>query len=260
MPLIHENLTNPEAEVAEEDLLAPALLALFKARENLTAVNATVLGVQLERLNAMSAADRLVAEGDRMNQFQRRVLNLVKKTLIAEKYARVLNPDARKADQKELTITPKGERYLARRMMESFSVLRDAPDRQEGRALENDLLRPALFLLVKMGFDATKGTSRELPLSVPMTDLRTKLRALAPKSPEDRATLAARTDSKIDQVIRNMISHNTLTSRGWVRRVNNGLQVSQAGIREVLRQLLDHIPAPDHAVDEASKPRRLRPR
>lgn len=270
MTLIKDSLTNSAASVPEEDLLAPALLALYKAKEAGSPVTALGLVAQLQRLNAMSDADRKVAEGDRLNQFQRRVVNLVHNTLIREGYVRT--PAGQAAQHASLTtplgLTPRGERRLARQVMGSFGVLRDAPSRERGRALETELARPALFLLVKLGFDEASKAGRELPLPVPMTELRTRLRALAPKSSEDLAPLLNRSDSKIDQVIRNMISHNTLTSPGWARREGSSMRATNEGVRQVLSQLLAHIPLPppsaiQNVTPQAPAPapaRRVRPR
>ena len=131
MPIIHESLTNPDAHVAEEDLLMPAIMALYKAKEaGYPKITGLVLVNALERLNAMSAADRAVPEGDRLNAFQRRVVNLIKNTLVAQGYARQ-HGDGTPA-QITVALTPKGERAL---------------EALEALEVEIDQLAMAVFLL-----------------------------------------------------------------------------------------------------------------
>lgn len=66
---------------------------------------------------------------------------------------------------------------------------------------ENDIIPTVMGLLRKYGSLRTKFLVREVPKLLPLT-------------PEDRAPLKNRSDTKITQVIRNLVSHRTLVKRG----------------------------------------------
>lgn len=74
-----------------------------------------------------------------------------------------------------------------------------------GRTREVHLIEPAIALIAKYG-DAENG----LEISV----LAEKLREVIKPSAEDLMPLKGRTDDRLSQVIRNLVSHRTLEKRG----------------------------------------------
>ncbi|MBZ9893417.1 hypothetical protein LB545_03605 [Mesorhizobium sp. BR1-1-6] len=73
------------------------------------------------------------------------------------------------------------------------------------RTLENDLIMPALNILA----DAAQPE-----IGISTAELARKLREQVEPTAEDREILQGRTDDRLSQVIRNLVSHRTLERRG----------------------------------------------
>lgn len=76
------------------------------------------------------------------------------------------------------------------------------------RTLERELITPALQLIALYG---TKDFGLEVG------ELRQRLRAQITPTAEDLLVLAGRSDDRLSQVIRNLVSHRTLERRGLAR-------------------------------------------
>lgn len=110
------------------------------------------------------------------------------------------------------------------------------------RIREEDLIRPALLTLAKAE------RSNHGPLSTAQLKVALKAALGDLMSDEDRAPLKNRSDTKIDQVIRNLVSHRTLTRKQWVHQENGLFSITEAGKAEVFDGFLDMLPMPNLTV------------
>jgi hypothetical protein len=240
--LLNPSLTDPSAPVREEHLKFPTLLVLAKAQQaKLSGLTSNELVQALESITTMSAADREVTPGDRVSRFRRQALNLISHGTLQDAGLIGSRPaKTSEADQsRRYFLTSKGRTAVAKEMISAIGMPSSArpaasPDSRTG---EKAIAKPALFIL------ATLEMAMQGP--VPMTTLRRALRSVLPKSEEDLAILKNRKDARIDQVIRNLISNQTLTKEGWIKRHDTGaMSLTNAGYSVVLDPLLKRVPTP----------------
>lgn len=176
---------------------------------------------------------------------------LVEGVLLAEGLARVV--DEGDGGGKRFRITQKGSAELARAMVEGIGVPPSAPPRITGRTLEESIVKPALYTLAL--HEVNKGE----PMS--MTALRSELASVIPKSEEDVSGLRNRNDRRIDQIIRNLISHDTLAKRGWIRRVPEAparehrpqpMRITRKGLAALAPSLIRALPDPPGFREDAA--------
>lgn len=119
------------------------------------------------------------------------------------------------------------------------------------RNTESRIALAALLVLARLQHDLND--------TVPTQLLRETLLEELPLHNDDRQPLKNRSDTKIDQVIRNLISHNTLTTAGWAQRTDEQhLCLAPEGQHKLLDLLLPEFPAPDFSTATPSAPRRRR--
>ena len=102
----------------------------------------------------------------------------------------------------------------------------------EAKITEADIVSPCLLLLAQAASAGYEGLTTG--------QLRTLVRQVLVLSEGDQQQLAGRKDAKIDQVIRNLISHGTLTKTGFAQyqtpvggREQSRLVLTEAGWRDV---------------------------
>ena len=88
----------------------------------------------------------------------------------------------------------------------------------------------------------------ENPHPISMNALRKDIKAELPLSLLDIQILKDRSDTRVDQVIRNVISHNTLTKSGLVSRNERGLLITDKGRLIVLEMILDKMSPPNFGI------------
>lgn len=242
MLFIQPSMLDSNARVKESDLHVPALLVLAKAKQAglESGINCTQLADALESIAVLSPADQMTIPGDRLTHFRRQVYNLMfhekleKEGWVASQPA----PGTPDPMQKLFSITPKGAAKLAERAIGTLGVPKISQEAADSdrRTLEKDIKLPSLYLLA--------GLEQTMERPVPMTTLRTTLRSVLPKSRVDMETLKNRNDSRLDQIIRNLISHNTLKNEGWAKRTAEGMSVTQAGYEALLGHVIRALPTP----------------
>lgn len=140
-----------------------------------------------------------------------------------------------------VNISQRGMAMLGRRcvdlvdlpnLKQDVSVDPNAP-----RNLEQGLLLPMLVTLVKM--------HEEYGLPVKMGEWREGTKRMLNLSPEDMGPLVNRSDTKIDQVMRNIKSHNTMQKTGWVENTKDGYIPTEKGMARVAELFLSALPSPD---------------
>lgn len=115
------------------------------------------------------------------------------------------------------------------------------------RIREEDLIQPSLLIL------AQAERSNHGPVSTAQLKVALKSALDQSLSEEDKAPLKNRNDTKIDQIIRNLVSHRTLTRKELVNQENGLFSITEAGKAMVLDGFLDLLPVPSLTV--VRKPR-----
>jgi hypothetical protein len=237
--MLSPNLTDSQATVREEDLKIPTLIVLAKASQaKIPGITVSELADALESINNLSAADQAITPGDRVSRFRRQVLNLIShNTLQSQGW---ISPKAPAAGQTatRYVITSEGRAQLARVAIAGIgmpSAARPAVS-ATSRTLEKSIAIPALFILANLEMD--------MGSPVPMSMLRKALKNILPSSPADMVILAGRTDTRLDQVIRNLISHSTLETDKWMKRTPEGMTVTNVGYGVLLDTLIGALPTP----------------
>lgn len=223
------------------DMKVQALMVMAKAKDmgwprKDGGMTQDELATPLAALHSVHPDDMPVAFGQALSV-------LVEGVLLAEGLVRAV--PTQEGDHRQFRITQKGSAELARAMVEGIGVPPSAPPRGEGRTLEESIVKPALYTL------ALHEVSKGEPMS--MTDLRSSLATVLPKSEEDVSGLRNRTDRRIDQIIRNLISHDTLAKRGWIRRVPEAparehrpqpMRITRKGLAALAPSLIRALPDP----------------
>ena len=232
--LFGDSLFDNTHPVEERDLVVPMLLIMAQAdRKNHGPVSTFQFTTVLKNLFVMSEEDDKIVKRDNVTRFQRTLQNVISHDLLtANKYA------TRKDNG--WVITPKGRAHLLNYLLEpkeplpgnEMRVIDGGP-----RVLETTI---AFYMLVRLS-----ELQKDNTIPVTTAQLRRDIKSSLPLSVEDLAPLKNRPDTKIDQVVRNIVSHNTLTKEGYCTRSKKGLVITQKGKVKVLNNLLEVFPAPD---------------
>lgn len=242
MLFIQPSMLDSNARVQEADLLMPALLMLAKAKQAgmESGITCVQLADALESVSVLSPGDIRPAKSQRITHFRRQVYDMMLNgTLEKEGWVtRPRSPAPADPMQRLFSISSKGSAHLAKHALATLGVPnipQEVAD-SERRTLEKDIKVPSLYLLACL--------EQLTQQPVPMTVLRTTLRSVLPKSRVDMETLKNRTDSRLDQVIRNLTSHNTLLKEGWSKRTAEGLRVTQSGYEVLADYVIRSLPTP----------------
>ena len=232
--IFSESALSENEIVQERDLVVPILLVLAQAeRHKHGPVSTFQLHTVLKQIIALSAADQEIVKRENVTRFQRTVQNVISHDLLTSEKLVVRNDNG-------WTITPRGRAHLLDQLFQETKEL-DGQARvdfdSKTRLVENIV---SFHMLVRLA-ELQRGNSR--PVSI--TQLRKGVKKSIPLSASDLRPLKNRQDCKIDQIVRNVISHNTLTKNGYVTRSEKGLVITIAGKAHVLDNLLEAFPAPD---------------
>lgn len=262
--LFEQSAVNGDSKIGTKDIIKPVLLVMAHAeRAGLTSLPTSQIRELVRQSVILSESDNAPLKGRTDTRFDQIVRNLVShKTLLNLGYVRYETPRATQTSAAKMKMTARGRAYLATQCLSLIDApsFADSPvnvgDAQTPRLNEQQVSIPALLLLAKLNADRDGA-----PVST--TELRQALKASIVVAPEDVAPLKGRTDTKVDQVIRNLVSHGTLEREGWIQRSDKGLKVTQSGLGRLLSEFLDVLPAPDFSAltssNQAAKPAR-RPR
>ena len=233
------SMQNAETAKSENDLIAPALLVLAQAdRTGHGPVSTFQLHDALRDAFDFSPEDEELVRPDRPNltRFLRTVRNLVS-------HDRLTAPGFAVRTDKGFSITPRGRAHLLQFLLDPRQVAEDAPltvlENGE-RVLENTVALQMLHRLAELQWDNKR------PVST--AQLRKDIKALVPLAVQDLAPLKNRSDTKVDQIVRNIVSHNTLTKNKWATRSDKGFVITNAGKAKVLDILLHVYPQPDFGI------------
>lgn len=260
--LFEKSAVNQESKIGTKEIITPVLLVMAHAeRSGIKSLSTSKIRALVRQSVILSESDEAPLKGRNDTKFDQIVRNLVShNTLVNRGYVRYERPRTDQRTAPRMRLTPGGRAYLGIQCLSQI----DAPsfdaaslnvgDENTPRINEREILLPALLLLAKLNADRDGAP-------VPMTELRQALKASVVVAPADAAPLKGRKDTKVDQVIRNLVSHGTLEKEGWVERSDKGLQVTQAGLGRLLEEFLQVLPAPDFsdvAADNKRAPRRAK--
>ena len=261
---------DPQEALRTRDVMMPALLVLAQAdRIGAEGVTSAQVEQALESALPLSSMDREKQEG-RSSRFSRTVRNTIVSHQTLEKQGLARRLRASEANPLvRLRITAKGQSLLCDHMLdmlseslptlESLAASEPTPRVVEGAARmgEAELVNLAVLVLAlaqKANEDRPVGT----------TLLRRAIKTRLQVSPEDAQVLAGRRDTKIDQILRNLLgSHDALTRFRFATRNEEGLAITAKGKAHLLNTvLLASVPAPPSirsAAPSAAGARRPRP-
>ena len=237
--VLASSLVDDQKPVQERDLIVPMLLVLAQAdRQDHGPVTTFQMHSALKQIFAMSEEDEEVVrvrgvQGEHVTRFMRTVRNVISHDGLTRDGLAKRTPEG-------LTITPEGRAHLLGFLLEPKDPLPNGEMRvlTDGeRILENAIAFRMLVRLAELQKD------NKTPVAT--SQLRKDLKSSFPLSVQDLAPLKNRSDTKIDQIARNVVSHNTLTKNSWATRSEKGFVISNAGKAYVLDTLLDVIPSPD---------------
>lgn len=234
--LFGESLFDPTRAVEEKDLVFPILLVLAKASsKNHGPMSTFQLHAVFKDLFELSEDDQQIVRRS-VTRFRRTLDNVFSHDLLTrDKLA--------KRDGEGWTITPRGRAYLLDYMLEPKDPLPNGEMRvstQGERVVESVV---AFQMLVRLA-ELQKNDST--PVST--AQLRRDIKSSMPLTVSDLYPLKNRSDTKIDQIVRNVISHNTMTKSGWCQRSEKGLNITEKGKARVLDYMLEVFPAPDFGI------------
>ena len=232
--IFSQSTVSGQEPVQERDLVIPILLVLAQAeRQNHGPVSTFQLHTVLKQIVELSDADQEIVKRENVTRFQRTVQNVISHDLLTSEKLVVRNENG-------WTITPRGRAHLLDALFEETRE----PDSQarvdfdsKTRIVESIV---AFHMLVRLA-ELQRGNNK--PVSI--TQLRKDVKNSIPLSASDLRPLKNRQDCKIDQIVRNVISHNTLTKNGHATRSEKGLVITIAGKAHVLDNLLEAFPSPD---------------
>lgn len=218
----------------QENLVVPTLFVLAQAARN----KETVSFAQLSDAVIKSMAPETNEDAQKMKRALFDMLG--KRELVKSGLASYAKARAEGAPP-ILNITQRGMAVLGRRfvdMIELPNLQKELTVNPEApRNLEQSLLMPMLVTLVKM--------HEEYGLPVKMGQWREGTKRILNLSPEDMGSLVNRSDTKIDQVMRNIRSHNTLRRMGWVIETKDGYIPTEKGMARVAEEFLPILPVPN---------------
>ena len=234
--LFGESLFDPTRAVEEKDLVFPILLVLAKAAsKNHGPMSTFQLHAVFKDLFELSEDDQQIVRRS-VTRFRRTLDNVFSHDLLTrDKLA--------KREGEGWTITPRGRAYLLDYMLEPKDPLPNEEMRvttQGERVVESVV---AFQMLVRLAELQKNDTT---PVST--AQLRRDVKSSIPLTVSDLYPLKNRSDTKIDQIVRNVISHNTMTKNGWCQRSEKGLNITEKGKARVLDYMLEVFPAPDFGI------------
>lgn len=222
--------------VSEQALVVPTLLILAQAeRLEHGPVSTFQLHEILSQMIAMSEDDIKPMGSDHVPRFRRTVQNMISHELLTGK-----GRGWATKTKEGLTITPEGRGALLDIL---FSDPREIPSQarvdfgSQTRIVENMVAFQMLIRLAELHVES------KAPVST--TQLRSDIKNSIPLSASDLKPLKNRRDHKIDQIIRNVISHKTLTRKGFAEASDKGLSITLEGKGYVLDNILSSFPAPN---------------
>lgn len=231
--LIGDSLLDENRAVEEKDLIFPILLVLAKAdSENHGPMTTFQLYTTFKNLFVLSDEDQQIVRR-KVTRFRRTLDNVFSHDLLTRD-----NWVNRVNDGWE--ITPRGRAYLLDYMLEPKDPLPNGEMRvltQGERVVESVVAFQMLVRLAEL--------QKNDPSPITTTRLRNDVKSSMPLTVSDLQPLKNRKDTKIDQVIRNVISHDTMTKNGWCTRSEEGLVITDKGKARVLDFLLEAFEAPD---------------
>lgn len=237
---------NPSPEKQLQDRLIPGVLFVVAQAAR---SKSTVSFAQID--NAVVSA-MVPADAQERGKMRRSLFEIMAKKVLIRQGLASFSKARTEGGPQIMNITQRGMALLGRRcadmlpipdLSQDLSVSTEAP-----RVTEKDLVIPALATLVKM--------HEETGLPVNMTDLREGIKRMLTISSKDLDPLDGRTDFKIDQVIRNLRSHNTLLKNGWVLNTDEGYVPSERGYAQLAEEYLALLPSPDFSkeIDHSVEP------
>ena len=229
--LFGTSLLDDEQAVQEKDLVFPILLLLAEASQNKHGpVTTYQMYTAFKNTFAMSPTDNEVVRSDRnLTRFKRTLQNVFSHDLLTRDKWIERNGEG-------WEITPRGRAHL----LDLITPLHEtAPTPGQMNVVEKgDRVIEGMVAIQILSRLADLQKDNQTPVT--LTQLRREVKSMLPLTVADLHPLKNRSDTRIDQVIRNVISHNTLTKDGWCTRSEKGLVITDKGKAHLLDYVLQN--------------------
>lgn len=237
--LFNQSLFSEEIPIEERHLVEPMLLVLAMSDINKKGpIGNFEMSTILSSTLVMSKIDEAIVRkrgNSTLTRFQRTINNAISHDILTKHGWAKKVPGG-------MTITNKGYSRLLDNMLTSSPSDKnnDGPtiSTEAERSFESAIAFRMLVALAELKKEASK--------PVPMSELRTFVKSSMVLSPDDVAKLSNRNDTKIDQIIRNVVAHNTLSKNGLAKyHQGKGLAITKKGEAYVSKVMLASFPTPD---------------
>jgi len=238
--MLKNSLFEEQQTISKSDLIDPVLLILAKGElMGFNYLETSQLRRALSDIVVPSAKDNEVTPGDDVPRYQRALRNLIShNTLITMGLIKVKEQGKRKnqsapSRNAKIALTTKGRDRVLTSWLNALPLDETpvSPDPfAEKQASEANLKTAALLMIAKLEKDTKK--------PVTTTQMRDAVRRFLSRIHPDDVTPKNKNqpwETPFDRAIRNLISHNTLKSGGWVKEIDGGLKTTPAGRREALK-------------------------
>lgn len=250
-----KRIKDDTAPYTQKDLLLPTLMILLKHKKNerldswlsirintqndRETITTSDLRAYLKTILMLNEADckKLVGRSDTV--FDQIVRNLISnKVLEKSKYA---ISDNNKINQ-SFKITDQGIQYVIEQFTDYLNTMSFSAGVKE-KHTEMAVVPAVLFELFLA--KSTEGLE--------MSDLKKKVLDRLTLTQADQEILASRSDRKIDQVIRNLVSNKTLERLGVAEKIDNKWKITNDGQIVLGKTLISYLPLPDFVAPENMK-------
>ena len=248
--LLSDTATSPDSPVREQDMVFPILMALSLAKKDGHGpVPSGNLFSAVEGIFELSPADLAPGRSDRPNvsrllqTFRNARSHGLLDGLVAEKPLKNLDALKGAASAVGFEITARGERRLLDELMSDTPATSGGLEVSEGAQRQTE--RQVAIMLLSTLAERQPYSAGRKNKALSMAELRPLVKERLPLSSADVTQLKNRSDTKIDQLIRNVESHNTLTRSGYAKRTDAGYLITNEGRAFLLDVMLSAMPSPD---------------
>ena len=229
--------------ITEENIMLSFLSVLASANDFYgyqQKVPTEIIKEALKESLPLSEEDTRIVEGKRGTKVDRVIRNLASHDKPVKRGYAIRNKDGWQITEKgkdilldvlisEIGFSPDFDELEQNPRSIDYNLISSAQKEEEDvtRLTENNILDDFIFVLIRADhFYKAKGEDDKF---IPTSTIKNILKHHLPLTEEDIKPLKNRKDTKVDQVIRNLASHDTPVKRGYATRNKDGWQVSEKG-------------------------------
>jgi hypothetical protein len=239
--MFNESLLSKESKTQKSDLIVPVLLIMAKAElMGHPSITTHDLRVALKDIVVPSGEDLEKTPGDDVSRIDRSVRNLISHNDLVNLGLVKVGKAKSGTSRATLSLTTKGRDYLLNKWISSVDLKNEniiVSEESPRQGFESNIASLALIVVASLEAETGK------PVST--TDLREAIKVALPTvHPDDLKPKNENQpwETPLDRAVRNLISHNTLSKKGFIKRVDKGIKLTAAGRKEVLSSFLDLVP------------------